>query len=100
VEKSFHARLVPVEVALESRGTSLPGSTPKLATLLGAIDQTLNMDFGKLSQGERVDDLPPFRVECLAASQGCGAYSMTNLWHGRAPLDSGFRVLKHSSCGR
>jgi hypothetical protein len=35
-----------------SRGTTLRSSTPSRAILFGAIDQTLNADFGKLSQGE------------------------------------------------
>jgi hypothetical protein len=39
-------------MVFKSRGEALGSSTPSLATLVGAIDQTLNVDFGKLSQGE------------------------------------------------
>jgi hypothetical protein len=41
-----------VELVFTSRGNALGSSTSSLATLAGTIDETLDVDFGKLSQGE------------------------------------------------
>jgi len=48
----FHALLAPVEMVFKSQGTAMVGSVPSRATLVGANEQTLNVDFGKLSQTE------------------------------------------------
>jgi hypothetical protein len=41
-----------METVFTSRGTAFGISTPSVATLVSAVDQTLNMELGKLSQGE------------------------------------------------
>jgi hypothetical protein len=46
-----------------SRGKVLGSSPPSLATFVDVIEQTLNVDFGKFSQGERVQGLPLFGVD-------------------------------------
>jgi hypothetical protein len=52
LESLFHALLVPVEMVSASRGTPLGGSAPSRAALVGVIDQTLSVDFGKFSETE------------------------------------------------
>jgi hypothetical protein len=60
----FNAHLVPVEMLFGPRGTPSGGSTPSRATLVGAIEKSLNVDFGKLSQNEWVHGLPPSGLNC------------------------------------
>ena len=41
-----------MEMLRESWGTAVGSTAPSPATLVGPLDQALNVDFGKLSQGE------------------------------------------------